>query len=42
MIFVILNIQAGILTLFAVLVILRVIGRDDDSAMIVGRYCGLA
>ena len=41
MIFVILNIQAVVLTLFAVLVIFRVMGKDYDAAVIVGGFCGL-
>lgn len=41
MIFVILNIQAIVLTLFAVLIIFRVMGRDYDAAVIVGGFCGL-
>lgn len=41
MIFVILNVQAIVLTLFAVFVIFRVMGRDYDAAVIVGGFCGL-
>ena len=41
MIFVILNIQALVLTLFAVLVIFRLMGKDYDAAVIVGGFCGL-
>tara|TARA_R110002049_G_scaffold185580_3_gene353785 strand:- start:5164 stop:6375 length:1212 start_codon:yes stop_codon:yes gene_type:complete len=41
MIFVILNIQAIVLTLFAVLVIFRVMGRDYDAAVVVAGFCGL-
>ncbi len=40
-IFVILNVQAMVLTLFAVLVIFRVMGKDYDAAVIVGGFCGL-
>lgn len=40
-IFVILNVQAVVLTLFAVLIIFRVMGRDYDAAVIVGGFCGL-
>ncbi len=41
MIFVILNIQAIVLTVFAVLVIFRIMGKDYDAAVIVGGFCGL-
>lgn len=41
MIFAILNIQAIVLTLFALLVIFRVMGKDYDAAVIVGGFCGL-
>ena len=41
MIFVILNVQAIVLTLFAVLVIFRVMGKDYDAAVIAGGFCGL-
>ena len=40
-IFVVLMIQIVVLTLFAVLVIFRVMGRDYDAAVIVGGFCGL-
>ena len=41
MIIVILNFQALVLTLFAVFVIFRVMGKDYDAAVIVGGFCGL-
>ena len=41
MIFVILNVQAIVLTLFAVMVIFRMMGRDYDAAVIVSGFCGL-
>jgi len=40
-IFVVLMIQIVVITLFAVLVIFRVMGRDYDAAVIVGGFCGL-
>lgn len=40
-IFVVLVIQIVVITLFAVLVIFRVVGRDYDAAVIVGGFCGL-
>lgn len=40
-IFVVLNVQAIVLTLFAVFVIFRVMGKDYDAAVIVGGFCGL-
>ena len=41
LIFVVLNVQAIVLTIFAVLVIFRVMGKDYDAAVIVGGFCGL-
>lgn len=40
-IFFVLMIQVIVITLFAVLVIFRVMGRDYDAAVIVGGFCGL-
>ena len=40
-IFLVLMIQIVVITLFAVLVIFRVMGRDYDAAVIVGGFCGL-
>ena len=40
-IFVILNLQMIVITLFAVFVIFRVMGRDYDAAVIAGGFCGL-
>lgn len=41
MIFVVLTIQSVVITLFAALVIFRVMGGDYDAAVIVGGFCGL-
>jgi ESS family glutamate:Na+ symporter len=40
-IYVVLNVQALIITLFAVLIIFRVMGKDYDAAVIAGGFCGL-
>lgn len=40
-IFVVLSVQIVVITLFAVLIIFRVMGKDYDAAVIVGGFCGL-
>ena len=40
-IFVVLCVQIVVITLFAVVVIFRIMGRDYDAAVIVGGFCGL-
>lgn len=40
-IFIVLNVQTIVLTLFAVFVFFRVMGRDYNAAVIVGGFCGL-
>ena len=40
-IFVILNVQILVITLFAVLIIFRIMGKDYDAAVIAGGFCGL-
>ncbi len=40
-IFVVLSVQIVVITIFAVLIIFRVMGRDYDAAVIVGGFCGL-
>lgn len=40
-IYVVLNVQALVITLFAVLIIFRVMGKDYDAAVIAGGFCGL-
>jgi ESS family glutamate:Na+ symporter len=40
-IFLVLCIQIAVITLFAVFVIFRIMGRDYDAAVIVGGFCGL-
>lgn len=40
-IFLVMMIQIVVITLFAVLVIFRIMGRDYDAAVIVGGFCGL-
>jgi sodium--glutamate symport carrier gltS len=39
--FVVLNVQVVVITLFAVFVIFRVMGKDYDAAVIAGGFCGL-
>ncbi len=39
--FVILNVQILVITLFAVFIIFRVMGKDYDAAIIAGGFCGL-
>lgn len=41
MMFIILNVQVLVITLFAVLVVFRVMGKDYDAAVISGGFCGL-
>ncbi len=41
MIFVALNVQVMVITLFAVFIIFRVMGKDYDAAVIAGGFCGL-
>lgn len=41
MIFVILNVQVLVITLFAVFIIFRVMGKDYDAAVIAAGFCGL-
>ena len=40
-IFVVLNLQIVVITLFAVFIIFRVMGKDYDAAVIAGGFCGL-
>ena len=40
-IFVVLNVQVLVITLFAVFVVFRVMGKDYDAAVICGGFCGL-
>jgi len=40
-IFVVLNVQVLVITLFAVVIIFRVMGKDYDAAVIAGGFCGL-
>ena len=40
-IYLILNVQVLVITLFAVLIIFRVMGKDYDAAVIAGGFCGL-
>ena len=40
-IYLVLNVQVIVITLFAVFVIFRVMGKDYDAAVIVGGFCGL-
>jgi ESS family glutamate:Na+ symporter len=39
--FIVLNVQVVTITVFTVLVIFRVMGRDYDAAVIAGGFCGL-
>ncbi|QDU11853.1 sodium/glutamate symporter [Gimesia aquarii] len=41
MMFIVLNVQVLVITLFAVLVVFRVMGKDYDAAVISGGFCGL-
>ena len=40
-IFVILNVQIVVITIFAVVIVFRVMGKDYDAAVIAGGFCGL-
>lgn len=40
-IYVVLNVQVLVITLFAVVIIFRVMGKDYDAAVIAGGFCGL-
>jgi ESS family glutamate:Na+ symporter len=40
-IYLVLNVQVLVITLFAVLIIFRVMGKDYDAAVIAGGFCGL-